>query len=50
MGQDKVGNTASQDHEHNYDGATGQQGDYIVVCCTCGEVRSRTWNPGGNTK
>lgn len=36
-----------QHHKHNYDGETKQVGNYIVVYCTCGAERSRTWNPGG---
>ena len=47
MGKDKSGNTAREAHKHNHDGATKQEGDYIVVRCTCGEVRSKNWNPGG---
>jgi hypothetical protein len=37
-----------QHHRHNHDGETKQVGDWIVVHCTCGAPRSRTWNPGGN--
>ena len=48
MGKDKSGETARQEHEHNHDGPSGQEGDWIVVQCTCGAVMSRSWNPGGN--
>lgn len=45
--RDKQGDTARQDHKHNDDGRSYQDGNHIVVECTCGTVRSRTWNPGG---
>jgi hypothetical protein len=48
MGEDKTGDTARQEHVHNYDGPSVQEGDYIAVYCTCGALRSKTWNPGGN--
>jgi hypothetical protein len=47
VGKDKKKDTARQDHKHNHDGQTKQEGNYIVVYCTCGAARSRTWNPGG---
>jgi hypothetical protein len=46
-GRDKNRDTARQDHKHNDDGDSYQDGNHIVVECTCGAVKSRTWNPGG---
>jgi hypothetical protein len=45
--RDKNRDTARQDHKHNDDGDSYQDGQYIVVECTCGAVKSRTWNPSG---
>lgn len=48
MGKDKTGDTARQNHEHDYEGSTVQEGDYLVIHCSCGAVRDRIFNPGGN--
>jgi len=44
MSKDKAGQTARENHRHNWDGPTRQEGNYIVVYCTCGDVRSRTYS------